>query len=395
MPFRKVVFWVHLACGLSAGTVILIMSVTGVLLTYEKQLEEWSDRAYWTAPSAPGERAPISSLVSAATAHDVAFEPTGVTLWAGPDAPVGVTRRDAPMLYLDPTTGEVRGVATTSMRSFFGIVMGWHRWFNVTGDGRAAARAITGWGNLVFLFLVVSGLYLWVPRKWRWQHAKPLLLLNPGARGKARDFNWHHVFGFWTALPLALVVASATVISFPWASDLAYRVMGDEPPRRRAPAPTPRSAAAPAATATSVGMGGADDESLPGVVPFDVRLLDALVEPAMTRVAGWRTLTFSIPAESGDPVQVRIDEGWGGQPQLRHTVTYDASTGRETAYSGFEDQSRGARLRSYLRFAHTGEFHGLVGQTIAGIASLASVFLVWTGFALAWRRLIVPFFRRA
>jgi hypothetical protein len=36
-----------------------------------------------------------------------------------------------------------------------------------------------------------------------------------------------------------------------------------------------------------------------------------------------------------------------------------------------------------LRFAHTGELFGLVGQTVAGIASAGGALLVWTGFALA------------
>ncbi|MGE0160590.1 MAG: PepSY-associated TM helix domain-containing protein [Gemmatimonadales bacterium] len=385
MPLRKVVFWIHLACGLSAGVVILMMSATGVLLMYEKQLEEWSDRRYWSAPADPGARAPISVLLDAARAHDPGAEPTGVTLHAADDGPAAVTRRGQPVLYLDPSTAEVRGEATTAMRSFFGVVTGWHRWFNITGEGRTAARAVTGWSNLVFLFLVVSGIYLWFPRRWRWQHFRPVLLFTPGARGKARDFNWHHVFGFWAALPLALIVASATVISFPWASDLAYRVMGDEPPVRRAPAPPPAAPASPPVAA-------ADESDAPDVVPFDPRALDALAAVAIDRVPGWRTITFPIPAERGDPVAVRIDEGWGGQPQLRHTVTYDPLTGRETAYIGFQDQSKGARLRSYLRFAHTGEYHGLLGQTVAGIASLAGVFLVWTGFALAWRRLVSPLF---
>ncbi len=48
-----------------------------------------------------------------------------------------------------------------------------------------------------------------------------------------------------------------------------------------------------------------------------------------------------------------------------------------------------------MRFAHTGEEYGVVGQTIAGLASLAACFLVYTGFALAWRRLVWPLFRRA
>ena len=34
---RTVFFWLHLTAGLAAGVVVLIMSVTGVLLTFEKQ----------------------------------------------------------------------------------------------------------------------------------------------------------------------------------------------------------------------------------------------------------------------------------------------------------------------------------------------------------------------
>ncbi|WNZ58636.1 PepSY domain-containing protein [Myxococcus sp. MxC21-1] len=39
-----------------------------------------------------------------------------------------------------------------------------------------------------------------------------------------------------------------------------------------------------------------------------------------------------------------------------------------------------------LRFLHTGEALGLLGQLVAAIASLGGVFLVYTGFALSWRR---------
>jgi uncharacterized iron-regulated membrane protein len=35
---RKIIFWLHLPVGVIAGLVILNMCVTGVLLTYEKQI---------------------------------------------------------------------------------------------------------------------------------------------------------------------------------------------------------------------------------------------------------------------------------------------------------------------------------------------------------------------
>jgi uncharacterized iron-regulated membrane protein len=54
----------------------------------------------------------------------------------------------------------------------------------------------------------------------------------------------------------------------------------------------------------------------------------------------------------------------------------------------------GQKARTWFRFVHTGEQYGVIGQTIAGIASLAACFLVYTGLALAYRRLIRPVFRR-
>lgn len=56
--------------------------------------------------------------------------------------------------------------------------------------------------------------------------------------------------------------------------------------------------------------------------------------------------------------------------------------------------SAGRRARSWLRFAHTGEFYGLTGQTIAGLASLGGAFLVYTGLSLALRGLAAWLKRR-
>jgi hypothetical protein len=52
----------------------------------------------------------------------------------------------------------------------------------------------------------------------------------------------------------------------------------------------------------------------------------------------------------------------------------------------FSSYTRGRRLRSFLRFAHTGEVAGIIGQTIAGLGSFGACFLVYTGLALVWRR---------
>jgi uncharacterized iron-regulated membrane protein len=68
------------------------------------------------------------------------------------------------------------------------------------------------------------------------------------------------------------------------------------------------------------------------------------------------------------------------------TLTLDPYTGSVLHREGFGDQNLGRQVRSWTRFLHTGEALGPAGQFIAGLASLGSCVLMWTGLALAWRR---------
>jgi uncharacterized iron-regulated membrane protein len=148
-----------------------------------------------------------------------------------------------------------------------------------------------------------------------------------------------------------------------------YRVVGEAPP-----APTPPAEAA--------GRGGGDRTA-----PQPLGSLAPLAARAEQRLPGWRSITLQLPKSDKAPVTLTIDRGTGGQPQARAQLTLDQPTGREVRWQPFDAGTRGRRLRSILRFAHTGEVLGIAGQTVAGLVSLGAVILVWTGLALSWRRL--------
>jgi uncharacterized iron-regulated membrane protein len=114
--------------------------------------------------------------------------------------------------------------------------------------------------------------------------------------------------------------------------------------------------------------------------------IDDLLARAEKQVPGWKTINIRIPNSDRAPVAFAIDGGDGGQPQLRSTLTLNRATGEVVSYESFSDQSLGRRLRSIARFAHTGEVLGIPGQTIAGLATLGAVFLVYTGLSLVVRR---------
>jgi uncharacterized iron-regulated membrane protein len=284
---------------------------------------------------------------------------------------------------VDRYSGAVVGEASRGgMRGFMSDLRAWHRWLAVEGEGRPIARAITGWSNLLFLFIVASGIYLWFPRNWSWAQVRSAVLFNPAARGKARDFNWHNVIGSWCAVPLFIVVLSAGPISFGWFNELVYRAVGEEPP-----APGGGGGARPAeGGGRGRGGDGQRSEQTEAPEPTGEVGLAALWARAEAQVPGWRTVSLRIPTEPGAPAVFAIDTGDGGQPHLRSTLTLDSRSGDVVRYEAFSDLTLGRRIRNTMRFAHTGEVLGIPGQTVAGIVSAGGAVLVWTGLALAWRR---------
>jgi uncharacterized iron-regulated membrane protein len=382
---RTVFFWLHLTAGLAAGVVVLIMSVTGVLLTFEKQTIYWADtRQITIAPPAGAVPLPIDELLARVRATRLVGEPTGIAVRRDPAAPVALTIGQGVVVYADPYTGRLLGKGDAGVRGFFRSMTDWHRWLAASGEYRATGRAVTGASNLAFLFLVLSGAYLWIPRTWAWRAVKQVIWFRGGLPGKARDFNWHNTIGVWSVVPLAIVVASGAVISYPWASNLVYRVVGEAPP-----APAGRGAAAAPVRARAEGAGregGRRERPSEGGAPALPPSLNAAWTTALAHRPEWRTVTLRIPNATAPTLPFTIDEGGPGQPQYRGTLTVDRASGAVAKWEGFDASSRGRQLRSLLRFAHTGEVLGLPGQAVAGLVSLGGVVLVYTGFALTWRR---------
>jgi uncharacterized iron-regulated membrane protein len=364
---RKIIFWCHLPVGAMAGVVILIMCVTGVLLAYEKQIMLWADtHAFKSAPpSGEARHLPVGTLIEHAR-NSRGATPTSITLRSDPSAPaeIGFGRETTP-LFLNPYTGRVLGEGSQRVRTFFRTTTDWHRWLGAKGDNRNVARAITGACNLGFLFLVISGFYLWWPRNWNLKAVRNVTWFKRGLPAKARDFNWHNTIGFWSAGPLFIVVLSSVVISYTWAGNLVYRIVGETPPAPRANQPNANA--------------GANKEAAPAFNDLDAAWLRA-----EQQFGDWQSI--SLPLSNAPQLNFNIDRGTGGQPQKRAQLVLDRASGEVVRWEPFSSYSRGRQLRSILRFAHTGEVLGLAGQTIAGAVSLGGAVLVVTGLSLASRR---------
>lgn len=363
MTWRRLLFWAHLAIGISIALFVAMLSATGALLAFQSEIIDWAERGDRIAqPQTSGCVAPSALLTAgeAATGRPA----TLIALSADPHRPAAVTLGDDTVLLMDPCRATVIDRNAGRLRGFFAGVLDLHRSITFQNTRHETLRSLKNAANLGFVLLIASGLVLWVPRKMRWTHVRASLLPRVRVKGRARDWNWHNVAGVWLGVPLLLISATGTIMAYPWANALLFRAAGQTAPvRMHRP---PKDAA-----------------------PLDARMypqLDTAIAAAQASTSGWKSLELHLPGAREKDVTVVTDTSDSGLPQERVRYQINLKSGETTHVERFETSPRGTRWRTEARFLHTGELFGIAGKAVALLAALAGLLLAWTGVALSWRR---------
>lgn len=368
---RSLFFWLHLGVGVAVGLVVAMMSLTGVALAFQPQVEAWARSGMEDVGAGAGPRLPVDEMLARAEASFGGKEATAITLPASERAAATVHFGRSDRVYVHPESGEVYADPGAGWAQVFVELRNWHRWFGASGENRPLGGAITGASNLLFVFLLLSGLYLWFPRKWTKKAFRAVLVFRWNLKGKARDWNWHHTLGFWTWPVLVVLTVTAVVISYPWANRMVYSLTGSPAPTtQRRPGPPPVEL----------------PPHEPGAQPLS---LDAIAAAAFAQSESARSVRIDVTGRGADErgaVYVQVSEAGSFPAFAPLNLAFDPYDGALLLRRGFADQNAGQRLRWWIRFLHTGEALGWPGQLIAAVASLAGAVLVWTGFALAIRR---------
>ena len=365
--FRKIIFWLHLTSGVLAGIFIFTMCVTGALLSFESNILELAERDMRVVkpPAEDAPRLSINEIITKVQTAKPNAKPSGITLQNDKNAAATVTLGRDGQIFVNPYTGEITGEGAKGFRSFFRVVEDAHRWLALSGGGRTVGKSLNDAANLLFLFLAISGFYIWFPRQWTRRHFAPILWFRSTNSGKARDFNWHNVIGFWTSSVLIILTLTGAIISYQWAGNLLYTLTGNEVPSApQAPpgAPNPQG-------------------EQPFVLPEN---LNEIFSKAENQTA-WKTISLRLPIAK-DAAVFTVDEGIYWNMFGRSTLTIDTRSGEVAKWESYGEQNAARQLRSWARFTHTGETGGFVGQLIGFIACLGGAFLVFTGVSLAIRR---------
>jgi len=220
---RQRLLQLHLFVGLTAGLVLVIMAGAGAWMVFRPQLEP---RAY---PElfrvTPGtERVPLDILAANASAAYPGRKMSQVRFWSDPTRSAMIRCGNADQIYLDPWTGRVLGMQNR-YRGLFGRAEDIHRFL---GLGTTVGTHVTAVAAFGFIFIIVSGIVLWVPPAWR--ALRGALTLKFKLSGRAALLNWHRTLGAYAAVFVLLSALTGLPHAYKWYDHAVYRVAGSPLP---------------------------------------------------------------------------------------------------------------------------------------------------------------------
>src|SRR5690606_40049544 len=93
--------------------------------------------------------------------------------------------------YYDPYKGKELGMGDTNLNQFFEVVLDIHRNLMMGEVG----RQINGVAILMFCVLLLSGLVLWIPKKWKyWKQA---FTVRFSGKFQRINYDLHNTMGFY------------------------------------------------------------------------------------------------------------------------------------------------------------------------------------------------------
>jgi uncharacterized iron-regulated membrane protein len=345
---RRLWLRLHRWVGLSLGIVLALVALTGATMIVWKPIDRWLNPALFTA----AQPAP-ASLDKARVSLREAFGPEARltlrpprqpddTLWARVDGAVHATA------YLDPASGRLLGWRSETDH-LAGLLFELHSELLLGDTGRNVLAATAA----AYLFLLVTGVVLWWPVRWRqafsvqWRARAPRLVMDLHKTGGA-------LLGVFIAVSIASGVWMAWKPLSGWVNNLSGQKLPASPPVTASPGPRAS--------------------------------LDRMAAQALQAHPGARVGYVVLPPRDEQAVRLRLQLDDDPHPNGLTSLWFHPATGALLASQRWSELPAGARNTTWIYPLHTGELGGVLHEALNAALGLALAGLGGSGLWLWWRR---------
>ncbi|HEX5342151.1 MAG TPA: sulfite reductase flavoprotein subunit alpha [Duganella sp.] len=358
---KKLWFQLHWFVGITAGTVLMVIGLTGAALAFREQI---LDALNPGVRNVAVQSAPVlgpQQIMLAAKAAEPHKRITTIMLYDTPGASARVSlapqpgQRKGETIYLNPYTGAL--MPELAGEDFFEWVEQLHRFLLLPRD---PGKMVSGTLAFCLMGLALSGLYLrWPRRVWDWR-----TWLTFDLRMKGRSFLWglHSVAGTWVMVVFLMFTASGVYWAFDPIRDMADGWMGTLRPPREAAAAKPK------------------------VPKTEVADLSLGWESFKHNAPDWQMAVVRVPERATQPLQIQWVAKDAPHLRARSSMSINLQTGALLKNELYADKPLGARFQSTIYPLHLGTYFGVTGQIIVFIAALALPGFGITGWMLYLNR---------
>lgn len=368
--WRRLWLDVHLYLGLFAGALLVIFGLTGSILVFWQEIDDWLNPALLMVevpPSGQDAYRPLGEMLAAA----LQAAPPGSRITQLYGAPtrervvaiyVEYPSKAWARVFVDPYRARVMGVraygaAEWVPSSFMDVVFALHYTLFLGETGVTVA----GIAAVLLVLSLITGIIVWWPRAGQWRQA--FVIRRPMAPFRFL-FDLHKTVSLYTCIVLGAVLLSGVDMNlngpYVWMVQLFS-------PATRGPAQAPMSTPVPGLVPI-----GAERAVAIAAATYPDGLLSSIAMPDSETgvyVIGRR----QVPGLSAfwSERQVAIDQYSGAILEVRDPTTR---------------RSAGETFLDWQWPLHSGQAFGLTGRLLVFLSGLACPVIYATGFLMWWRK---------
>ena len=350
---RTRAFWVqvHLWLGLTLGVIGALLGISGCILVYDHEIDEWLHPARYAVT---GTGAALKIADYARIAEKDAGDKARAAMVRLPDRETGpvivFVRGDGGVqrVYIDPADGDVLDRAGNA-----DLVAWMHNFHESLMLRDYQGRAIVGIVGIAMLISSLSGIYLWWPAGGFRRETFGF------RRGFALHRNLHYTIGFWGALVLAMLSFTGIFLGFPDAGRTAVAAFGKV-------SPSPR------------GLQGTSTEGRPIGI-------DDAADVARAAYPGSRVTSAGFPQGPRGVYRVSLRVSADDHARAGPTLFIDPRSREVISRSDATTRGGGDTFLLWQRILHEGSAGGEAGRFVTFLGGAMPPVLMVTGL-LIWLR---------
>nr|WP_315047451.1 PepSY-associated TM helix domain-containing protein [uncultured Campylobacter sp.] len=371
---NKILFNVHLILSIVFSIPLLIIGVTGAILSYQHELEELIN-ADSKKVEKTGEMQSVEKILQSFSEQTGVKQPARLVVPKSDDEAfvIYANRNDA--YLVDPYTAQIIGKDRGT--GFVLTVMALHRNLGLALSGNKTAaevgKQIVGASATAMILLVISGVWLHFPRL----RCKFIEAIKPNFKLKkyALFYNLHTSLGSLSAVIYLLICLTGLNWSYGWYNDAVMKLFVSSQNLPQASAPK-------AAASKDHAAAPAKEE---GKKPATYKFSDAQRAYEIFRSSGIEYKEFTLMLAAGDKMSIRYYE-----PDAPATARPKGANADLKADKIAEQKQTDGITVGEFKDAnyqlHTGYFFGLAGKILWSFISLCMALFIFSGFYMTAKR---------